>query len=460
MSDETPHDGSTRPRPSGLLALVGPGLLVAATGVGAGDLAGAGLAGTRLGYAVLWAVVLGAAIKYVLTEGLARWQLATGTTLLEGAGAHLGRRVVAGFVLLYFLLWSYVVSGAMMSGCGVAAQSLLPIETFLGQLENPAETGKVVYGILHSAVGVALVWIGGFKLFERVMAVCIALMFFTVVVTAVMIGPDWPGVARGLLVPTIPIEPGALGWTIALVGGVGGTVTLLAYGYWIRESGRDEPGALGACRLDIAVGYSMTAIFGVALVVIATGVEAGGSGMGLIVALADRLGSDVGPAAQWIFLVGAWGAVASSLLGVWQSVPYLFADAWRIIRCPTNEELIARRAIDTRSWIYRGFLLGLATIPIFQLWRSFAGVQKVYAITGAAFLPLLALSLLLLNTRRAWIGVTLRNRWPSTIALILVLLFSTFAGALSIQRLIAPPSTTPDSSVAPDSTTGSPDDDR
>jgi len=42
----------------------------------------------------------------------------------------------------------------------------------------------------------------------------------------------------------------------------------------------------------------------------------------------------VGPAARWAFLVGAWGAVFSSLLGVWQSVPYLFADCWRLIRKP------------------------------------------------------------------------------------------------------------------------------
>ena len=59
-----------------LLTVIGPGLLVAATGVGTGDLATAGFAGSKLGVAVLWAVVLGAFVKYVLNEGLARWQLA------------------------------------------------------------------------------------------------------------------------------------------------------------------------------------------------------------------------------------------------------------------------------------------------------------------------------------------------------------------------------------------------
>ena len=43
----------------GILAAIGPGILVAATGVGASDLATAALTGTRLGLAILWAVVVG-----------------------------------------------------------------------------------------------------------------------------------------------------------------------------------------------------------------------------------------------------------------------------------------------------------------------------------------------------------------------------------------------------------------
>jgi len=62
---------SEKPR---LLAVIGPGLLVAATGVGAGDLATASLTGIRLGTTVLWAVIVGAGMKYLLNEGLARWQ--------------------------------------------------------------------------------------------------------------------------------------------------------------------------------------------------------------------------------------------------------------------------------------------------------------------------------------------------------------------------------------------------
>ena len=43
----------------GFLIVIGPGLLVAATGVGAGDLATASFTGSQLGTAVLWAVLVG-----------------------------------------------------------------------------------------------------------------------------------------------------------------------------------------------------------------------------------------------------------------------------------------------------------------------------------------------------------------------------------------------------------------
>ncbi|MHC5004767.1 MAG: Nramp family divalent metal transporter, partial [Planctomycetota bacterium] len=141
-----PEPTRSRPR-SGVLALLGPGILVAATGVGAGDLATGAIAGSRLGVAVLWAALLGAGLKYLLTEGLARWQLATGTTVLEGAVTHFGRVVQWAF-LGYLLLWSYFVGAALMSACGIAAHALVPVLDARGD--------KIAYGLLHSAAALAL----------------------------------------------------------------------------------------------------------------------------------------------------------------------------------------------------------------------------------------------------------------------------------------------------------------
>ena len=87
----------------GLLAIILPGFLVAATGVGAGDLATASFSGSQLGVAILWAVVVGGILKFSLTEGLTRWQLVTGETFLEGV-AHRFSPVIGWFFLPYLFL--------------------------------------------------------------------------------------------------------------------------------------------------------------------------------------------------------------------------------------------------------------------------------------------------------------------------------------------------------------------
>jgi Mn2+/Fe2+ NRAMP family transporter len=405
-----------------MLAVIGPGLLTAATGVGAGDLATAGYAGARLGCAVLWAVVLGALLKYVLTEGLTRWQLATGRTLLEGATGELGRTASVIF-LLYLLPWSFFVGAALISAAGVTAHALLPV------VDDPAR-GRLLLGAGQSAIAVALVWSGGFRVFERLMAALVAVMFVAVVATAVLLRPAPGAIAAGLLWPSIPeFRAGGLTWTIALMGGVGGTLTVLCYGYWIREHGRRGPGALRTCRVDLAVGYAATALFGMAMLVIASRIEPPGTGTGLIVGLADALGDTLGPAGRLVFLVGAWAAVFSSLLGVWQAVPYLFADFVAMHRAPGG----AAAPVRTTGPAYRGYLLALAVVPIVQVQQPFREVQKYYAVMGAAFIPLLAVVLLLLNGRRSRMAGLVNGPLATTL-LAATLVLSAVAGVLEVMR--------------------------
>ncbi len=74
------------------------------------------VAGSKYGFAIIWAAAVGALLKCVLNEGLARWQLATGTTLLEGWVQRLGKWVQVYF-FIYLILWSFVVAGALISAC-------------------------------------------------------------------------------------------------------------------------------------------------------------------------------------------------------------------------------------------------------------------------------------------------------------------------------------------------------
>jgi len=412
------------PRQSSWFSAVAPGVLVAATGVGAGDLLTAAMAGSEVGLAVLWAAVVGAVLKWALNEGIGRWQMATGTTLLEGWVDHFGRWIQWVF-LGYLLLWSFVVAGALVTACGVAGTGLLPI--------GGVNTSKIVWGIIHSLVGLVLVLAGGFKVFERVMSLCIGVMFATVTLTAVLVAPDaWSDIARGLFVPSIP--PDGFGWVMGILGGVGGTVTLLSYGYWIREKHRSGVAGLRACRLDLTIGYGMTALFGVAMVIIGSRIELSDGGATVAIQLADQLSGAIGPAGRWVFLVGFWGAVFSSLLGVWQSVPYLFAD-YMTLRSGVPVE--TRNTIDlAKTPAYRGYLVAMAVLPLVLLGQSVRQVQLVYAVFGALFMPLLALTLLMMNNNRTWIQRPFRNGPVVNTLLVLTMLFFAYvAGTKAVERL-------------------------
>ena len=71
---------------------LGPGLLLAATGVGGGDLATGTIVGSLLGTAILWAVVVGAIIKFVVTALVfLRWVCS------DERGWHIVSGVISGF---------------------------------------------------------------------------------------------------------------------------------------------------------------------------------------------------------------------------------------------------------------------------------------------------------------------------------------------------------------------------
>ncbi len=407
---------NSEPKRQSLFSKFAPGLLIAATGVGAGDLLTASMAGAQVGTVLLWTAVVGALLKWGLNEGIARWQMGSGTTLLEGWTQHLGGWIRWIF-LLYFSLWSLVVGSALISACGVAGDAFFPL--------GDPKTSRAIWGVGHSLVGLGFVWLGGFRFFEKVMGVCIAIMFVGVLITAGLIGPDWGALASGIFVPSLP--DGSLGWSIGVLGGVGGTVTLLSYGYWIREKERTGMKGLKTSRLDLAVAYIGTALFGMAMIVIGSHITLQDGAGDVAIQLAAELRTVHGPVGGSLFLIGFWGAVFSSLLGVWQSVPYIFADFF-YLRKPN-------RPTDLKqSPPYKIWLVGIATIPVALLWLSVEQIQLTYSVMGALFMPMLALTLLLMNNRSGWVGARFKNGWAINLLLIITLGVFFYFGILKIVK--------------------------
>ncbi len=405
------------------LLLIGPGLAVAATGVGAGDLLAAMLAGAEFRETLLWVIAVGALLKFALNEGVARWQLATGTTLLEGWGTHIGSVFQTGF-LIYLVIWSFIVAGGLMSACGVAAHALVPA------------IGIGTWGALHSIAALALVWFGRYDRFEATMKALIALMVLTLLASAVLVGPDLVRVLRGLLIPRLP--PGSATTILSLMGGVGGSVTMLSYGYWIREKGWDGRDWITTVRRDLGIGYLLTAVFGAAMLVLAATALVGHGGMPAgsqgLVACADalaagttqRFGETAAVVARATFLIGLWAAVFTSTLGVWQGVPYLFADFTQVMRRRSGR-------VNETAWTYRGYLLYLALPPMALLVLDRpVWVIKLYTLTGGLFMPLLAASLLWLTTKRPLMGGLGTGRLGITAMIAALALFA----AIAVRQII------------------------
>jgi len=409
--------------PAGLLRIVGPGIVVAATGVGAGDLVAAAKAGATYGLPVLWTAALGAVLKFALAEGIGRWQLATGTTVIEGWSRLLAGPLRAGF-LAYFVLWSFIVAAALMSACGLAAHAMFP------------GLSVTTWAVLHALAGLAFVWFGGYSGVEHAMKVFVGLMVVALIGSAIVEAPPLADTLRGLVVPVIP--HGGTVLVMGIIGGIGGTLTLLSYNYWMAEKGwRGAPWAPGM-RVDLGVGYALTGLFGLAVIVLGGtvllphGITV--SGAKGVLDMAALLGERLGRGGEWLFLAGFWGAVFSSLLGVWQGVPYLFGDC--VTRFGARRGAPPDASVSATGTLYRGYALFMTFPPMLLLLLGRpVWLVVAYAATGALFMPFLGATLLYMNNRRE-LGA-LRNGILANTALAASLALFVYVGLHEIRDQIA-----------------------
>ncbi|WP_299839224.1 Nramp family divalent metal transporter [uncultured Paracoccus sp.] len=397
-------------------SLVGPGIVVAATGVGAADLIATTVAGSKYGYALLWAIIAGCIMKVVLVEGAGRYTLATGNTIFEG-WSSLGRWTHWYFGP-YIVIWGFVYGAAAMAGTGLALYSLFP---FLS---------VAVWGIVSGLLGMLLVWSGRYDRFEKVLTALVCLMFVTMVLAAALTLPNLGEILTGL-VPIIP--EGALINVLSVAGGVGGTITLAAYGYWLREKGWTTPRFMRVMRLDNGIAYLVTGIFVVATLIVgaellySAGIVIGAGDQGMV-DLAGVLGERYGTWMSKLFLVGFWAASMSSLVGVWNGVSLMFADFLGHVQGKPHED--PDRLAGGRY--YKFYIFWLTIPPMVML---FVGqpvyLILAYGVLGALFMPFMSVTLLwILNTDRVpreW-----RNKLLTNILLVLCTL--AFA-ALALDQL-------------------------
>ncbi|MER7697619.1 MULTISPECIES: Nramp family divalent metal transporter [unclassified Streptomyces] len=415
---------ASRPRRSSW-KYIGPGIVVAATGVGAGDLVATLIAGSKFGYTLMWAAVIGCVVKISLAEAAGRWHLATGRTLFDG-WRSLGPWTTVYFAV-YVVIWGFIYGATAMSSSALPIVALFP--------DGP---GLKFWAIVTGLTGLVFVWFNRYAVFEKVMTVLIGIMFVVVVYVAARVVPDAGASFAGLL-PVLP--DGSLLYTLGLIGGVGGTITMAAYGYWVNAKGWSNSSWMKVMRLDNRVAYITTGVFVVAMLIVgaellhASQVALTSGDRGLIdlgKVLEDRFGAGTAK----LFLVGFFATSFSSLIGVWHGVSLMFADFVERFRAPAAAgaegtgpegtgaegagpeeagEHAGPAAADRRqrSLPFRAYLLWLTFPPMTLLWLDEPfGLVVAYGVLGAFFMPFLALTLLwLLNSSRTpgeW-----RNGWLS-----------------------------------------------
>ncbi|WP_405660592.1 Nramp family divalent metal transporter [Streptomyces sp. RK9] len=417
---------------------VGPGIVVAATGVGAGDLVATLIAGSKFGYTLLWAAIIGCLVKISLAEATGRWHLATGRTLFEG-WRSLGQWTTYYFGV-YVIVWGFVYGATAMSSSALPLVALFP--------DGPGlKTWAVICGLL----GLAFVWFNRYAVFEKVMTVVIGMKFLVVVYVAIRVAPDIGNAFAGLA-PVLP--DGSILYTLGLIGGVGGTITMAAYGYWVNSKGWTDITWIRVMRLDNRVAYVTTGIFVVAMLIIGAellhsshiALTSGDKGL---IQLGDVLEDRFGAVTANLFLIGFFATSFGALMGVWHGVSLMFADfVERFLRERGSGDGAAASggakeaaaadtgaadtgAADTgvaaesdmvkevaegkreKSLPFRAYLLWLTFPPMGLLFLDEPfGLVVAYGVLGAFFMPFLALTLLwLLNTSRT--PAPWRNSWLS-----------------------------------------------
>lgn len=390
-----PPTAEHSPRPprtlAGRIRALGPGMVLAVTSVGAGDMVTTLNGSSAFGMALVWTIVIGVLIKFALTECVGRLQLSSRRTMLAQMAD------ISGPVLpVVFLLFMVVIG--LFYGAGLSSVAALAVV----ELVPAAPMVPVTMAIAVTAG--AMVALGRYSVFERIMVALGLLVFVTVVVSAVMVvaDADSPEVTFETIVPQLP--EGSILAVMALIGGVGGAAGILAYAYWVREKRWRGREWLSHLRVDTAASYIGVLAFAVAMSVLGTGLVYGtgesiadNAGLATIAAPMAEMTGEIGRIG---FLLCLLAVVFSSILGGFSAIGYLIADAIRVLRKVPDEDADAH--MSSSSPVYRWVILYCVLASIaFQFVGPPVTLVMIYATLSAFILPVLCGSLLVLLNRRS-----------------------------------------------------------
>jgi manganese transport protein len=383
------------------LRRIGPGMVLAASIVGSGELIATTTLGAQVGFAALWIILVSCAIKPVVQGELGRYTIATGQTGLEGFNRVPGPRAGVGWLVW---AWALTVSltllqvGGMYGGVAQVLHLLVPA------------LSVNVWVAVCLAVTLAVLLGGGYARIERFALVKVGLFSVLTIFAAAVLFRSANAVTIHDLASGLDFQLPAAGLATAIavfgITGVGAT-ELVMYPYWCVEKGyarfvgpRDASSAwvsrargwIRVMHLDITCSLVIYTLATVAFYLLGAGVL---HRMGTvpperetITILSSIYTRTLGDWALWVFYAGAVVTLYGTIFASTAAHSRLFADAVRIMNGYAREDAESRR-----RWRDR-FVVILSILPPLFYWFLESPVQMVLAggLAQALLLPLIGIA--------------------------------------------------------------------
>ena len=207
---------------------IGPGPLVAAAFIGPGTVTVCTIAGASFGYSLLWAMLLSIIATVVLQEMSARLGIISQRGLSEIIRTEIKNPILKGLTIV--LILSAIVIGNAAYEAGNISGSVLGLQTIFGN-QNLKIGGfsMNILSVVIGAIAFILLYIGNYKLLERVLIGLVILMSLAFLITAIITKPNISEILKGIFVPKFSND------SILTVIGLIGT-TVVPYNLFLHAS--------------------------------------------------------------------------------------------------------------------------------------------------------------------------------------------------------------------------------
>ena len=302
----------------------GPALLVTAAFIGPGTVTTASIAGANYGYALVWALAFSVLATFVLQEMASRLGLVTGKGLAEALRESIQSPV--GRTLAMLLVIAAIGLGNAAYQAGNLTGAALGVSSVTGGTLN---TWVWLLGI---AAGV-LLWLGKYKVLEKVLISLVGLMSLVFIVTMIMAGVDFSAMFRGLFSPHIPA--GATLSVIALIG-----TTVVPYNLFLhasivasnKDNNTDETTQLRDNRIDAGLSIGLGGLVTLAVMSCAASAFFANQTQMDVSNIASQLEPLLGQNAKYFFALGLFAAGLTSAITAPLAAAYAVTGAmgWQV----------------------------------------------------------------------------------------------------------------------------------